>query len=61
MNIVFACFCAFLPTLHAENWPSWRGPRGDGSSIEKGIPVTWSATQNIAWKAPLAVKGHSSH
>jgi outer membrane protein assembly factor BamB len=60
MNIVFACFCAFLPTLHAENWPSWRGPRGDGSSIEKGIPVTWSATQNIAWKAPLAVKGHSS-
>lgn len=44
----------------AENWPGWRGPRGDGSSTETGIPVTWSTTDNIAWKSPLTIKGHSS-
>jgi len=22
----------------AENWPSWRGPRGDGTSLEKNVP-----------------------
>jgi hypothetical protein len=43
-----------------ENWPSWRGPRGDGSSLEKDVPVTWSATQNIVWRAPLPGKGHAS-
>ncbi|MEK7993948.1 MAG: PQQ-binding-like beta-propeller repeat protein, partial [Planctomycetota bacterium] len=43
-----------------ENWPAWRGPRGDGSSLEKDVPVTWSATQNIAWRAPLPGRGHAS-
>ena len=38
----------------AENWPQWRGPEGDGSSSEKNLPVTWSATENITWKAPMS-------
>jgi outer membrane protein assembly factor BamB len=46
--------------IHAENWPGWRGPRGDGTSHEKGLPVTWSETQNIRWKTPIPGKGHSS-
>jgi outer membrane protein assembly factor BamB len=43
-----------------ENWPGWRGPRGDGTSLEKNVPVTWSATQNIAWKTAIPGKGHAS-
>jgi outer membrane protein assembly factor BamB len=43
-----------------ENWPGWRGPRGDGTSLEKNVPVHWSATQNIVWKTPIPGKGHSS-
>ena len=27
----------------AENWPGWRGPRGDGTSHEPDIPTTWGA------------------
>ena len=46
--------------LHAENWPGWRGPRGDGSSMEKNVPVKWSATENIAWKTAIPGEGHSS-
>lgn len=40
-------------TLSAENWPSWRGPQGNGVSAEKGLPVTWGPDQNIAWKVEL--------
>lgn len=46
--------------LRAEQWPGWRGPRGDGASDEIGIPVHWSATENIAWKTAIPGKGHSS-
>ncbi len=46
----------------AENWPCWRGPRGDGSSHEVGLPVEWDAStgKNIVWKTELPGKGHSS-
>jgi outer membrane protein assembly factor BamB len=44
----------------AEEWPGWRGPRGDGSSVETGIPVRWSATDNVAWKVAIPGIGHSS-
>ena len=46
--------------LRAENWPGWRGPRGDGTSLEGRIPVRWSSSENIAWKADLAYAGHAS-
>ena len=43
-----------------ENWPAWRGPRGDGTSLEKNVPVRWSDTENVLWKVPIPGKGHSS-
>ncbi|MBM3875709.1 MAG: serine/threonine protein kinase [Verrucomicrobia bacterium] len=46
--------------VFAEDWPGWRGPRGDGSSSEKTVPVKWSATENIAWKTPITGGGHAS-
>jgi len=44
----------------AEEWPSWRGPTGDGICTETNVPVTWSAGENIVWKTPIPGKGHSS-
>jgi len=44
----------------AEPWPSWRGPRGDGTSTETGVPVRWGEQENVAWKVPLPGVGHSS-
>ena len=56
-----ALFCALsTASIRAEEWPGWRGPRGDGSSAEKNIPVRWSQNENIAWKTPIPGKGHSS-
>ena len=41
------------PALRAENWPQWRGPSLNGVSGEKGLPVKWSKTENIAWKLAM--------
>jgi outer membrane protein assembly factor BamB len=44
----------------AADWPCWRGPHGDGSSNETGLPLRWSQTENIAWATSIPGKGHSS-
>jgi outer membrane protein assembly factor BamB len=44
----------------AEDWPCWRGPRLDGHSAEKNLPIKWSAKDNVAWSTPLPGIGHSS-
>jgi len=51
---------AMPAVTHAENWPNWRGPNGDGISSEKGLPTTWSETKNVAWKLTLPGKGSST-
>lgn len=50
---VVAAVTLLTGTVNAENWPSWRGPSGNGLSSEKNLPAEWSPTQNIAWKIPL--------
>jgi outer membrane protein assembly factor BamB len=50
-----------LPRLVvAENWPMWRGPRGDGTSTETNIPLRWGPTENIAWRVAIPGQGHAS-
>ena len=44
----------------AENWPRFRGPTGQGVSTETGVPTTWSATENVAWKVAIPGRGWSS-
>jgi len=44
----------------AENWPQFRGPTGQGHSTERGLPLEWSETRNIAWKTPVNGGGWSS-
>ena len=51
--------CLPCPTF-AENWPCWRGPRLDGTSSEKTVPLYWSPTRNVVWKAELPGLGHAS-
>ena len=58
----FALLFAVLLSVSADaaDWPQWRGPRGTGATDEKNLPVRWSASENIAWKAPIAGVGVSS-
>jgi outer membrane protein assembly factor BamB len=51
---------ATVTLASAENWPGWRGPRGDGTSLEKNVPTKWSATESIIWKTAVPGLGHAS-
>jgi len=56
-----ACVLLALPAgLSAADWPSWRGPANTGASPESRLPLTWSATSNVAWRSPLTGAGVSS-
>lgn len=44
----------------AEEWPQFRGPGGQGHSSESSVPLEWSETRNIAWKASVPGRGWSS-
>ena len=60
------CFLLLLAAIvlvrsaQAENWPAWRGPRGDGTSDERNVPTRWSGTENVAWKVAVPGVGHAS-
>jgi outer membrane protein assembly factor BamB len=57
---IAGCFVQSPCEVAAQNWPQWRGPSSLGVSSETDLPTTWSANENIAWRAPLAGLGTSS-
>jgi outer membrane protein assembly factor BamB len=59
-SFVILAFAAGTVPLLAEDWSGWRGPRGDGTSLASGIPLTWDASENVRWKTPIPGTGHSS-
>jgi outer membrane protein assembly factor BamB len=46
--------------VSAADWPSWRGPSGQGYCDESDVPLVWSDTENVKWKVPLANQGNST-
>ncbi|MGB7218289.1 MAG: PQQ-binding-like beta-propeller repeat protein [Vicinamibacterales bacterium] len=58
--IAHGVLAAALATTVQAQWPTWRGPSSSGVSLERGLPVAWSETQAVAWKAPLRGLGISS-
>ena len=57
---LLACYFISLNSLCAENWSSWRGPQGNGSTSETGFPTTWSTSNNVLWKIDLPSPGNST-
>ena len=53
-------FLIFIAVASAENWPQFRGPMGQGISIETGLPLRWTATENIAWTTAIPGRSWSS-
>ncbi len=44
----------------AGDWPEFRGPTAMGQSTARNLPITWSPTNNVVWKQPVAGSGWSS-
>jgi outer membrane protein assembly factor BamB len=59
-TIGLTCAVAFGCAVLEADWPQWRGPSGTGVAPDKNLPVQWSATENVAWKAPIAGLGVST-
>jgi outer membrane protein assembly factor BamB len=60
--LVLAILLPQTQRVQAENWPGWRGPRGDGTSNESNVPTEWDGAsgKNIAWKIEISGTGHSA-
>ena len=46
--------------VRGEDWPAWRGPRGDGTSREKQLPTHWTGSESFRWRVRVPGTGHSS-
>ncbi|NBR84987.1 MAG: Pyrrolo-quinoline quinone [Proteobacteria bacterium] len=44
----------------ANNWPRWRGPQDNGSTLTGEYPVKFDADSGWLWKTPLPGKGCST-
>ena len=53
-------FLSLPSSAGAENWPGWRGPRGDGTCLEKDVPTNWDVAANAVWKTAVPGAGHAS-
>ena len=49
----------FSAVCTAEDWPIFRGPRGDGVT-NQSLPTQWDADKNIAWRTEIPGEGWSS-
>lgn len=67
----FVLFChaavaialGILPSLHADDWPVWRGPEGNNHAAdETRVPEDWDLTgeRNVLWKTKIPGRGHST-
>src|SRR5689334_13698828 len=47
--------CVGTSFTFAAEWPSWRGPTGQGHTAEEGLPLKWGGpkNENVLWKKPL--------
>lgn len=59
MNPMLSILLALLPAADL-NFPSYRGPLGDGHAEAKNLPAVWNEKQNIKWKVPLPGKAWAS-
>jgi outer membrane protein assembly factor BamB len=57
--ILILSFATTLPA-HAENWPEFRGPTGQGLYNGQNLPAEWGPNKNVVWKQPIPGKGWSS-
>ncbi len=58
--ILLALFALAATAAHAGDWPQFRGPTGQGHAPDEAVPLTWSETENVAWKTAVPGRGWSS-
>ena len=57
---LFLVICLGGACLRAAEWPSWRGPAGDGHAVASNLPVKWDESSHVLWKTSLPGEGWST-
>src|SRR4030095_8237492 len=57
MRWLLACV---LLLAFSDQWPQFRGPQSLGVAEGDGLPETWGATENVAWKTAIPGVGWSA-
>ena len=61
MRILLLSFVLMTSSMaFAGDSPQFRGPGGEGHSTEKNLPLKWSETENVRWKAEIEGLGWST-
>lgn len=58
--LILLCGANLAGIVQAADWSRFRGADGNAAAPEASVPLTWNATENIAWKAALPGNGASS-
>ncbi len=59
--LLFSWIVLTLPvSVLGNDWARFRGADGNAASPDAQVPLSWSATENVAWKAELPGHGSSS-
>ncbi|SVD20275.1 uncharacterized protein METZ01_LOCUS373129, partial [marine metagenome] len=65
LGLLAATVCAFpfnaasKDAKNTSNWNQFRGPNGDGTSASSNLPVEFSGTKNVRWRAAIHGLGWS--
>lgn len=46
--------------IRSRSWHQWRGPHANGVASHAEPPLTWSETENLAWKVSIEGLGNST-
>lgn len=60
MNAITTVLLGLALSATENDWPQFRGPDGQGHASQRGLATSWSETENIGWKVPVAGRGWSS-
>ncbi len=60
LTIVGVLVATLLRVSGQQSWPQFRGSNAGVIPDSSALPETWSATENVAWKTPLAGIGWGS-
>jgi len=55
-----AAMAAADPTPAEKYWGQWRGPEANGVAPHADPPLSWSESENVAWKVPIPGRGLST-
>src|SRR5437899_2876759 len=57
---LYVLFLFLAAVAMGADWTEFRGPGGQGISVETGLPLEWSSKKNVVWRTELPGPGASS-